>query len=59
MCVATELPGNEHPSSPLERAIRARRVASRVRLEVAKDLSTQTMTALWKALSPKLNVAVA
>lgn len=41
------------------RALLPRRVAARVRLEVAKDLSTQTMTALWKALSPKLNVAVA
>ena len=36
------------------RPMLSRRVAARVSLEVAKDLSTQTMTALWKQLSPKL-----
>ena len=40
------------------RPLLSRRVAARVRLEVAKDLSTQTMTALWKQLSPKLHGAV-
>ena len=41
------------------RPLLSRRVASRVTLEIAKDLSTQTMTALWKQLSSKLNVAAA
>lgn len=41
------------------RPMLSRRVAGRVRLEVAKDLSPLTKTALWAALAPKLKSVVA
>ena len=41
------------------RPLLPRRVASRVQLEIAKDLTTQTMTALWRQLSPKLGTPTA